>query len=46
MPILAMQQAIADAGLEESDVSNERTGLIAGLGRAVDARTCSRRTAR
>ena len=33
---LAMQQAIADAGLEESDVSNERTGLIVGLGRAVD----------
>ena len=29
---LAMQQAIADAGLEEGDVSNERTGLIAGSG--------------
>ncbi len=29
---LAMQQAIADAGLEENDVSNERTGLIAGSG--------------
>ena len=29
---LAMQQAIEDAGLEESDVSNERTGLIAGSG--------------
>ena len=29
---LAMQQAIADAGLEESDVSNPRTGLIAGSG--------------
>jgi 3-oxoacyl-[acyl-carrier-protein] synthase I len=29
---LAMQQAIADAGLEESDISNERTGLIAGSG--------------
>jgi 3-oxoacyl-[acyl-carrier-protein] synthase-1 len=29
---LAMQQAIADAGLEESDVSNERSGLIAGSG--------------
>ena len=27
-----MQQAIADAGLEESDVSNERTGLIVGTG--------------
>ena len=29
---LAMQQAVADAGLEEADVSNERTGLIAGSG--------------
>jgi 3-oxoacyl-[acyl-carrier-protein] synthase-1 len=29
---LAMEQAIADSGLEESDVSNERTGLIAGSG--------------
>jgi len=29
---LAMQQAIADSGLEESDVSNERTGLIMGSG--------------
>ena len=29
---LAMQQAIDDSGLEESDVSNERTGLIAGSG--------------
>jgi 3-oxoacyl-[acyl-carrier-protein] synthase-1 len=29
---LAMEQAIADAGLEESDVSNERTGLIVGSG--------------
>lgn len=27
-----MEQAIADAGLEESDVVNERTGLIAGSG--------------
>ena len=31
-PYLAMQQAIADSGLEDSDVSNERTGLIAGSG--------------
>jgi len=31
---LSMQQAIADAGLEESDVSNVRTGLIAGSGGA------------
>ena len=29
---LSMQQAIADAGLEESDVSNERTGLVVGSG--------------
>ena len=29
---LAMEQAIADSGLEEGDVSNERTGLVAGSG--------------
>ena len=29
---IAMQRAIADSGLEESDVSNERTGLIMGSG--------------
>jgi len=29
---LAMQQAIADAGLEEKDIVNERTGLIMGSG--------------
>ncbi|MED5388170.1 MAG: beta-ketoacyl-ACP synthase I [Pseudomonadota bacterium] len=29
---IAMQQAITDAGLEDSQVSNERTGLIAGSG--------------
>ena len=29
---IAMQQAIADSGLEESDISNERTGLIMGSG--------------
>ncbi len=29
---LAMEQAIADSGLEESDVSNERTGLVMGSG--------------
>ena len=29
---LSMEQAIADAGLEESDVSNERTGIIVGSG--------------
>src|SRR5690348_13623423 len=29
---IAMEQAIADAGLEESEVSHERTGLIVGAG--------------
>ncbi|MEZ5911589.1 MAG: beta-ketoacyl-ACP synthase I [Paracoccaceae bacterium] len=29
---LAMEQAIADAGLEPSDVSNERSGLVVGSG--------------
>lgn len=29
---LAMQQAVADSGLEEKDVSNDRTGLIMGSG--------------
>lgn len=29
---IAMEQAIADAGLEASDVSNERSGLIMGSG--------------
>ena len=29
---IAMEQAIADAGLEEAEVSNERTGLIVGSG--------------
>ncbi|HZZ66797.1 MAG TPA: beta-ketoacyl-ACP synthase I [Phenylobacterium sp.] len=29
---LAMEQAIADAGLEEAEVSHERTGLIVGSG--------------
>jgi 3-oxoacyl-[acyl-carrier-protein] synthase-1 len=29
---LAMQQAIADAGLEESDISNPRSGLVMGSG--------------
>jgi len=31
---IAMQQAIDDAGLEEGDVSNDRTGLIAASGGA------------
>ncbi|MEO0911678.1 MAG: beta-ketoacyl-ACP synthase I [Pseudomonadota bacterium] len=29
---IAMQQAVEDSGLEESDVSNERTGLVMGSG--------------
>ena len=29
---LAMEQAIADSGLEEGDVSNDRTGLVMGSG--------------
>ena len=29
---VSMQQAIADAGLEEADISHERTGLIVGTG--------------
>ena len=29
---LAMEQAVADSGLEQSDVSNDRTGIIAGSG--------------
>jgi 3-oxoacyl-[acyl-carrier-protein] synthase I len=31
---IAMQQAIADAGLEQGDISNPRTGLIMGSGGA------------
>ncbi len=31
---ISMDQAIADAGLEATDVSNERTGIIAGSGGA------------
>ncbi|MDH5455566.1 MAG: beta-ketoacyl-ACP synthase I [Gammaproteobacteria bacterium] len=34
---ISMQQAIADSGLEEADVSNVRTGLIAGSGGASSA---------
>jgi len=29
---IAMQQAIADSGLEENEISNERTGLVMGSG--------------
>lgn len=35
---IAMQQAIADAGLEEAEISNERTGIIAGSGGASSAK--------
>ncbi len=31
---IAMEQAVADSGLEEAEVSNERTGLIVGSGGA------------
>jgi 3-oxoacyl-[acyl-carrier-protein] synthase-1 len=34
---IAMQQAIEDAGLDESDISNVRTGIIAGSGGASSA---------
>ncbi len=34
---IAMQQAIEDSGLEESDISNPRTGLIASSGGASSA---------
>jgi 3-oxoacyl-[acyl-carrier-protein] synthase-1 len=34
---IAMQQAIVDSGLEESDISNVRTGIIAGSGGASSA---------
>ena len=34
---VAMQQAVLDSGLEESDVSNPRTGLIAASGGASSA---------
>ncbi|MDH3350437.1 MAG: beta-ketoacyl-ACP synthase I [Gammaproteobacteria bacterium] len=34
---ISMQQAIADSGLEESDISNVRTGLIASSGGASSA---------
>ena len=38
---IAMQQAIDDAGLEQDDVSNVRTGLIAGSGGASSANIVS-----
>jgi 3-oxoacyl-[acyl-carrier-protein] synthase-1 len=34
---ISMQQAIDDSGLEESDISNPRTGIIAGSGGASSA---------
>ena len=37
---IAMQQAIADAGLQDADVSNVRTGIIAGSGGASSASQC------
>jgi 3-oxoacyl-[acyl-carrier-protein] synthase-1 len=38
---IAMQQAIADAGLDEADVSNPRSGLIAASGGASSANIVS-----
>jgi 3-oxoacyl-[acyl-carrier-protein] synthase-1 len=38
---ISMQQAISDAGLEASDISNPRTGLIAGSGGASTANVVS-----
>ena len=35
---IAMAEAIADAGLDEADIVNPRTGLVAGSGRALDQR--------
>ncbi|WP_027874894.1 beta-ketoacyl-ACP synthase I [Spongiibacter marinus] len=34
---IAMQEAIADSGLEDKDIDNERTGIIAGSGGASSA---------
>ncbi len=34
---IAMKEAIADAGLEDDEVSNERTGIVAGSGGASSA---------
>ncbi|MGB1907106.1 MAG: beta-ketoacyl-ACP synthase I [Spongiibacter sp.] len=34
---ISMKEAIADAGLEEKDIDNERTGIIAGSGGASSA---------
>ena len=34
---IAMQQAVSDSGLEDSDISNVRTGIIAGSGGASSA---------
>jgi 3-oxoacyl-[acyl-carrier-protein] synthase-1 len=31
---IALDEAIADSGLDENDVSNERTGIVAGSGGA------------
>lgn len=41
---IAMQQAIADAGLEDGDVSNERTGIIMGSGGPSTPPSWKRRT--
>jgi 3-oxoacyl-[acyl-carrier-protein] synthase-1 len=38
---LAMEQAIADAGLSEADISNPRSGLIVGSGGPSTKKNCS-----
>src|SRR3978361_947423 len=51
---VAMDQAIRDSGLEESDISNERTGIIMGSGgpstktggEAAESATTTKRTHR
>ena len=37
---IAMREAINDSGLEESEVSNERSGIIAGSGGGVLLQPC------
>ena len=39
---IAMEQAIADSGLQKSDISNPRTGLIVGSRRPVHAKPVCR----
>ena len=41
---IAMDQAIADSGLEESDISNDRTGILVGEGGPSQRRSVSTET--